>query len=277
MPRRRGPENMSEQEASSSAAPQAAMDDLPAPRPLDPDRDAVFLDFDGTLVELAATADAIRVAPYLRALLQELQGRVGGALALVSGRPAAEIDHFLAPLRLAAATKHGRERRLADGTRLSLAESVPIDDEARRTLDDAVGHWPGARIEDKGDGLAVHFRAVPEAEAAIREATEAVVAASAGALDLLPGKMVLELVPAGEDKGTGITALLDHPPFKGRVPVFAGDDVTDEAGFGAVLRRDGLAVVVGERRPTAARAALPGVMECHRWLAGSLDLSIEEA
>ena len=162
--RRRGPEIMSEQEPPTRATPMATTDDLPPPRPLDPARDAVFLDFDGTLVELAATADAIHVAPYLKALLEELQGKVGGALAVVSGRPAAEIDHFLAPLRLAAATKHGRERRLADGTRLTRTESVPIEDEARRKLDAVVREWPGARIEDKGDGLAVHFRAVPEAE-----------------------------------------------------------------------------------------------------------------
>ena len=103
------------------------------------------------------------------------------------------------------------------------------------------------------------------------------VAASDGALDLLPGKMVLELVPAGEDKGTGIAALLEHEPFKGRVAVFAGDDVTDEAGFKVVLGQGGLAVVVGERRPTAALAALPGVGECHRWLARSLGFAIDEA
>ena len=267
---------MTEQEASFRASDPVSAGDLPAPRPIDPERDAIFLDFDGTLVEIAATADAIHVAPYLQALLDELRGRVGGALAVVSGRPVADIDHFLAPMRVAAATKHGRERRLADGTRLSPDGGVPIGDAARRRLEAVVARWQGAQIEDKGDGLAVHFRAAPEAEAAIREAAEAAVAASDGALDLLPGKMVVELVPAGEDKGTGIAALLEQAPFRGRVPVFAGDDVTDEAGFKTVLEQGGLAVVVGERRPSAAPAALATVRDCHRWLAAGIGFDLDE-
>jgi trehalose 6-phosphate phosphatase len=244
---------------------------LPPPRDLAPDRDALFLDFDGTLVDIAPTPDSVRPAPGLPALLDALSRRLDGALAIVTGRPVEAVDGFLAPHRLPVAGLHGRDRRLADGSRARAAVNPVAVEAARVRLRALSARWPGTLIEDKGESVALHFRQAPEAAAAAREEALAVEAASGGALRLVPGKMVVELVPSGADKGTAIRDLLGLPPFRGRVPVFAGDDVTDEAGFAAVNALGGLAVRVGPPAgfATAAGASLPDVPALHAWLGRS--------
>lgn len=209
---------------------------------------ALFLDFDGTLVDIAPEPGAVVVPSGLVPTLSALHAYLGGAVAVVSGRPIREIDRFLRPLQLAVAGVHGAERRSAAGEVNHLpAHPMHTVEHAAREL--AAVH-PKLVVEHKDRSLAVHYRQVPHLEALCLEAMERAVALSPG-LTLLRGKMVVEAKPGNASKGTAIEAFLREPPFQGRVPVFVGDDVTDEAGFAAVQRAGGLGVKVGEG-PTVA-------------------------
>jgi trehalose 6-phosphate phosphatase len=226
---------------------------------------ALFLDFDGTLVELAPKPDAVRPAPGLVPLLASLSRLLAGRLAVVTGRRVAVVDHFLAPLRLPVAGLHGFEVRL-DG---ELAPSLACGDEligARGRLSAFAGAWPGLRLEDKGLTLALHYREAPEAAPVVKALAAAIRDDSDGALALIDGNMVVELLPTGRDKGTAIRDLLGQAPFAGGYPVFLGDDVTDEAGFRVVNTLGGVSTRVGPARPTAARTALPDVAAVLEWL-----------
>lgn len=220
---------------------------------------ALFLDFDGTLVELAAHPAAVRPTPELVPLLAALAERLGGALAIVTGRPIAEVDCFLAPLRLPTAGVHGNElRSVPDGT--PGARTPVALDRVRERLHRLAAERQGITVEDKGVAIAAHYRAVPDAEAEVRRLAAELQRESADALAVLDGKMVVELVPAGQDKGTAIRELLRATPFTGRRPVFLGDDVTDEAGFRVVNELGGVSVRIGASdRPTAARYRLDNV------------------
>lgn len=214
---------------------------------------ALFLDFDGTLVDIAPQPEAVRVPRPLIESLAAMQERLDGAIAIVSGRPIAQIDEFLRPLRLPAAGVHGAERRRADGS-MQLFNGPSLDrvEAAARAL--AARH-PELRVEPKRGSLALHYRQAPQLEAQCLLAMQAAVDASPG-LVLLRGKMVAEAKPAGASKGHAVEEFLAEPPFAGRTPVFIGDDVTDEAGFAAVQRLGGLGVKVGEGE-TAALRRLP--------------------
>lgn len=209
---------------------------------------ALFLDFDGTLAALAERPEAVRVEPGLVALLERLHGQLDGALAIVTGRPIAHIDHFLDPLRLPVAGIHGAQGRHADGRGWQLA--APALEAAETAALALLSRHPGLRLERKTVALALHYRQAPELAGLCLAHLHEAVAASPG-LELLQGKCVIEVKPAGVSKGRAIENFLAEPPFAGRVPVFAGDDVTDEAGFDTVLRRGGLALKVGEG-PTRA-------------------------
>jgi trehalose 6-phosphate phosphatase len=226
---------------------------------------AWFLDIDGTLVEIAPTPSAIHVAPGLVELLAALSRRSGGALALVSGRSVDNILDLIAPLRLPAAGLHGLERLTADG-RILRPPPLPGLDGARQALAAFAASHPGVVLEDKRLTLALHYRQVPEFEQACRQAAAAAVAGCVG-LAVAAGKMVFELRPAGSDKGGAVQAFMAEPPFAGRRPVFAGDDVTDEDGFAAVNRLGGLSVLVGPERPSSARHRVEGVNSFCEWLA----------
>ncbi|MEJ6021552.1 trehalose-phosphatase [Ramlibacter sp. PS4R-6] len=204
---------------------------------------AVFLDFDGTLVDIAPQPEAVIVPPALSATLAQLHGWLGGALALISGRPIAQIDAFLKPLVLPAAGVHGAERRGADG-RLSLLSTHPLEvvEAAAAAL---VKGDPRLRLETKRGSVALHYRQAPEREAECIAAMQAAVEESPG-LTLLRGKMVVEAKPGGASKGAAIEAFMAEAPFAGRTPVFVGDDITDEVGFATVQRLKGLGVKVGE-------------------------------
>jgi trehalose 6-phosphate phosphatase len=219
---------------------------------------ALFLDFDGTLVDIAPEPGAVTVPCSLVPTLGALHRYLGGAVAVVSGRPIAEIDQFLAPLRLPTAGIHGVERRTAADT-LVRAALQPLQAVEAAAAALAAAH-PALLIEHKQASLAVHYRRAPALEALCVAALQDAVDRSPG-LVLLRGKMVVEAKPGGASKGSAIEAFLGEPPYAGRTPVFIGDDVTDEAGFATVQRLGGLGVKVGEG-PTVAqqRLADPGAL-----------------
>lgn len=227
---------------------------------------ALFLDFDGTLVSIADEPMAVSIPRRLLQLLERTTATLNGALALVSGRPIAQLDRLLAPLVLPAAGLHGLELRLPDGSLRRVDDATAAVAEARQRLTEFATAHPTVMLEDKGQGLVLHYRRAPELAAACRAAAEAAVAASAGELVLLPGKMVLELKPDGTDKGRVIDELRRLAPFSERRPVFIGDDVTDEAGFAAVNAAGGISVRVGDDTATKARHRLADVADVLDWL-----------
>lgn len=213
---------------------------------------ALFLDFDGTMVDIAAEPHAVHVPEPLLPTLRSLNAWLGGAIAVVSGRPIEQIDAFLAPLKLPVAGVHGAERRGADG-QLVFLSTHPLEQVERSARILAARHG-GLLVETKRGSVALHYRQAPELEPLVLEKMQAAVDASPG-LTLLRGKMVAEAKPGGASKGRAIEDFLREPPFAGRVPVFIGDDVTDEAGFAAVQRQGGIGIKVGEG-PTAASRRL---------------------
>jgi trehalose 6-phosphate phosphatase len=240
------------------------------PPPLRPDH-ALFLDFDGTLVEIAPSPDSIVLDPMLPAALSRLADRLGGALALVSGRPIADIDRWLAPLRLPSAGVHGAERRDGDG-QLSAVAPPELAALADR-LEALVREHPGLLLERKSASVALHYRQAPALEALCRAALAELLAPLPG-LRLLQGKQVLEVLPPAVGKGQAIEAFLREPPFAGRRPLFVGDDVTDEDGFEAVQRHGGIAVKVGPGESGAA-CRLDSPAAVRQWLFAAAGLAAE--
>lgn len=219
---------------------------------------ALFLDFDGSLVDLAPQPEAVIVPSGLVGTLGAVRDYLGGALALISGRPIGQIDAFLHPLRLAAAGVHGAERRSADGA-LDLLSTHPLQHVETAAMALAARH-PALRVENKRGSVALHYRQAPELERLCLETMQAAVDESPG-LTLLRGKMVAEAKPGGASKGHAIEAFMKEPPFAGRSPVFVGDDMTDEVGFSTVQRMHGLGVKVGEGATVAwQRLASPAAL-----------------
>ncbi|MCK8786427.1 trehalose-phosphatase [Roseomonas sp. NAR14] len=203
-----------------------------------PERAALLLDFDGTLVEIAPTPDSVRVPPDLPALLERLSARLDGALAIVSGRPLRDLDHFL-PIPVVKAGDHGGTLRLAPGAPV---ESPPLPvppAEWRQAADDFAAAHPGTLVEDKEHGFVIHYRLAPEAGPAALDLLSALVATAPDRFALLEARMAWEVKPAGISKATAVTALLARAPFLGRTPVFVGDDVTDEAGMAVAVAHGG--------------------------------------
>jgi trehalose 6-phosphate phosphatase len=244
------------------------MTDLPLPPALQAG-DALFLDFDGTLADIAPRPDAVRVADGLANTLLRLHERLGGALAIVSGRPIEELDRQLAPLRLPAAGVHGMERRDAQGLQHRLvAGGEPALERVADAAEALAARHRGLLVERKPGAVALHFRLAPELEALCIETMRAAVAGDA-ALALLHGKAVIEAKPTLAGKGRAIAAFMTEAPFAGRRPVFAGDDVTDEAGFEVALALGGDAVKVGDGATAASfRLADPSAVQV--WLEGAL-------
>jgi trehalose 6-phosphate phosphatase len=223
---------------------------------------ALFLDFDGTLVALAAQPELVEVPVGLTSTLAALYRQLNGALALVSGRQLLDLDGFLAPLLLPTAGEHGAQRRTSDGLLIS---APPVD--LQHLLQAAEGLLmlhPGLKLERKNLALSLHYRHAPELEdlclQVMREATER----STG-IELMHGKCVIDLKPAGFSKGTAIASFMSEAPFAGRTPLFAGDDVTDEAGFEQVQRMVGRTIKVGPG-PTAAQFRCNSVADLAEWL-----------
>jgi len=241
---------------------------LPPPPPPPSSDGAWFLDIDGTLIEIPETPSATAAPSAVRELLEALSARAGGALALVSGRRIDNIRRLLAPFAPPTAGLHGLERVGADGVVRRPPQNAGLDDIRARLMAFA-GAYPGTAIEDKGLTLALHYRLAPEYQQEARRAAEAAVAAHPS-FRVLAGKMVFEVEPTGYDKGGAVVDFMAEPPFVGRVPVFVGDDYSDEDGFRAVNALGGISVLVGAPRPSAARHGLPDVTACLAWLRQAL-------
>jgi trehalose 6-phosphate phosphatase len=240
---------------------------LPAP-PQPAARDiALFLDFDGTLVELAERHDAIDVDDALRNLMRTLAMRLQGRLAVVSGRTADEIVAYLHATdgrpAFAIAGSHGLELRWTDGRDEAPACPKAMGDVLAALHAFAANH-PGVAVEEKQFGAALHYRRAPDVGAACDALAEAL--ADAHGLQLQRGKMVAELRLRGADKGDAVRRFMADPTMAGTMPVFLGDDVTDEAGFAAAAALGGWGVLIGDAPVTAARYRLENVAAVHAWL-----------
>ena len=211
---------------------------------------ALFLDFDGTMVDIAPQPQAVHVPEPLIAVLRDLQDQLGGAVAVISGRPIEQLDAFLEPLRLPLAGVHGAERRNAQGE-LVLQDTHPLH-RVERAANALAKRHPNLLVESKRGSLALHYRQAPELEEESIRVMQEAVDHSPG-LTLLRGKMVVEAKPGGASKGRAIEDFLREPPFVGRTPVFIGDDVTDEPGFSTVQRLGGVGIKVGDGATAAAR------------------------
>jgi trehalose 6-phosphate phosphatase len=247
---------------------------MPAPRdraaplpPADP-RWALFLDVDGTLLELADTPHGVRVPEGLTGLLAELESALGGAMGLVSGRSIEVLDRLFQPLALPAVGLHGAEWRGRSGGAIAHSGPPPSPAlaEARESLNHFAARHPGVLVEDKGRSVALHYRLRPDAGPAAHAAARDAARHLGDGYHVLPGKRMLEIKPTGVDKGAGLRRAMREPPFAGRVPVFVGDDITDEDGFAAVNAMGGHSVRVGLDGNSAARHRLPDVPAVHDWL-----------
>ena len=226
---------------------------------------ALFLDVDGTLLAIAATPTAVHVPDRAVGLLAGLRDKLAGALALVSGRSIADLDRLFAPLRLPVAGAHGTERRDAAG-RLHGRDCSAALAPARHLLLPWVAAHSGVILEDKGAALALHYRRAPELEAAARDVMAAALVAVGPAFHIQDGKKVVEITVETASKGFAIAQFMAEPPFVGRLPVFVGDDLTDEDGFEAVNRFGGHSVAVGVNRATHARWHLRDDRQVLAWL-----------
>lgn len=231
---------------------------------------ALFLDIDGTLLDIAPVPQAVVVPAPLIETLERLHRGLGGAIAFVSGRAIDEIDRLFAPLVLPAAGEHGAEIRVGN------EELAPVDcSTSLAAIRDAAEKFastrPGVLVEPKQHCVAVHFRLSPERAHEVRRFLAATVAKLPDRFELLPGKMVWEVRPRGVSKGTAIETMLARAPFAGRHPVFAGDDRTDEDGFAAVQRRGGTAIRIGTAAAAMNTHSLASPQAFRTWLAALAD------
>jgi len=227
---------------------------------------AILLDVDGTLLDFAPTPLDVVIPPELTEALGNLRERTGGALAFVSGRTLAELDVFFAPLKLAAIAVHGAELRLNDGT-VRRAKHL-LDPELTKRLASIADDKSGLVLEDKGYSFAIHYRQAPEHGHAVREEVNAVCAAFPdAAIEILPGKSVVEVKQPSFNKGTAVRELMRHPPFATRKPIFIGDDVTDEAAFEVLPEFGGIGFSVG-REVQGLAGVFEAPRDVRRWIIG---------
>lgn len=238
--------------------------------PLLTSRHALFLDFDGTLADIAAQPDAVHVQPEVAPTLRSLHQHLNGALAIVTGRTAAVIDSFLAPLRLPLASEHGAWYRLDEGgsanaaTMAAAPVSAPDLAPVLAALRPLLARHPALLLETKPTSLALHYRQAPQLEAWCRNTLAQLLPLAPGT-ELMQGRCVLEIKPAWASKGRAIGDFMRHAPFAGRQPIFVGDDVTDETGFATVQELGGLGVKVGAG-PTLALVRLASPAQVRAWL-----------
>jgi trehalose 6-phosphate phosphatase len=237
---------------------------LAAPPPLDLARTALFCDLDGTLAPIRPRPQDVGPDPRRALVLGRLALALDGALAVVSGRSLADLDRILEQGVTAVSAVHGLARRRADGSLIESA-GAPVPDAVRHVLAAAVMGRPGLAIEDKGAATALHYRNAPAAEPDCRDLAERL--AAEHGLKLQPGSMVFELRAPGPTKADAVAAFMAEAPFVGRVPIFVGDDLTDEDGFAGAQALAGHGVIVGWRRPTQADFALEDVEAALAWMA----------
>jgi trehalose 6-phosphate phosphatase len=249
---------------------------LPLPVPNDPNGYAFLLDIDGTLLDIAPTPREVYVSHDLRETLQRLSERTMGAVAFVSGRPLREIDLLFAPLRLPAVAGHGAELRQSINASSPLRDARPLAPEVKQRFAAIAELGPGVLLEDKGYSLALHYRLAPHRAAAVlARAAEIRASIPEAAIELLPGKMVIEVKHAGFNKATGVRELMAAPPFSGRRPIFIGDDVTDWSVFSVLPALEGVGISVGTDI-AGATSRLERPADVRRWLQ-QLSLSGTEA
>jgi trehalose 6-phosphate phosphatase len=233
---------------------------------IDPLRTAIFLDIDGTLLDIAATPLAVKVSDDLRATLASLFNRFDGAVAFISGRPVGEMDRLFAPLRMPAVGGHGAEVRFARESEIRRSKIATLDDELRTAFARIGRIGEGIIVEDKGYSLAIHYRQAPELGGEIMKGVTAICKNErCDSLEILPGKLVIEIKPDGYDKGTGLREMMSVPPFTGRRPIFIGDDVTDAAAFAVLPDYDGTGFSVGGPVPGSSYN-FDGPQDVRRWL-----------
>jgi len=232
---------------------------------------AVLLDIDGTLLDLAPTPSEVWVPPGLATTLNRLLDRTAGALALVSGRSLNDIDLIFAPEQFPAVGGHGAEMRISGDSEAVAIHAAPMDKELKRRLAAIARLSPGILLEDKGYSLALHYRLAPHAAKAIYEAVSLIRADLPNApIEVMPGKCVCEIKHPGFDKASGVRELMSHAPFKGRRPIFIGDDVTDESVFAIMPELGGLAFSVG-RRAQGVADHFDEPRDVREWLARLID------
>ena len=229
---------------------------------------AFFFDVDGTLAAIQSRPDAVFIPEQVVDQLQQLSALSQGALALVSGRPIEQLDALAEPWRGPAAGVHGAERRDADGKMQRISLPVEVEQELRTELQNAMALWPGTQLEIKGMAFALHYRQAMQHEQDVMRLAEQSVKRFPG-LALQPGKCVVEIKPLGIDKGAAIRDFMQQAPFAGRIPVFIGDDLTDEKGFLAVNAMQGISIKVGEGS-TQAHYRLNNVEAVYGWLERTL-------
>ena len=252
---------------------EAAPETVPVPRSLVPhlSETAILLDIDGTLLELMPTPREVWVPPGLAKTLNRLMVRTNGALALVSGRSLNDIDLIFAPDLFPSVGGHGAEMRIDPDSGSVASHAPPMDKELKRRLAAIAKLSPGILLEDKGYSLALHYRLAPQAEKAIYEAVSLIRADLPNApIEVLPGKCVCEIKHSGFTKATGVRELMTREPFKGRRPLFIGDDVTDETVFGIMPDYDGLSFSVG-RRAQGVAGHFDAPSDVRKFLAHLLD------
>jgi len=230
----------------------------------DPRDIAMFLDFDGTLVEIAETPDAVRLADTTRATLTRLQILLDGALAVVTGREIAVVDAMLAPFRCPVAGVHGLTRRDAGGETHDTHVTACLLDVTEQKLRALAARNPGLLVERKSHAIAIHYRGNPALGPMCLAAMEEI-ARLDDQVRLVKGKMVIEAHPTGSDKGTAVADFMGEPPFAGRRPFFAGDDVTDEDAFRVVNGLDGITLKIGGGE-SSARFRMSDTAAFLRWL-----------
>lgn len=235
-----------------------------------PQRCALFLDMDGTLLEMAPSPESVRVPSGLTALLQDLSDGLGGALAILTGRQVIEVDRLLDPLRLPASGVHGAQiRRTWDGAIETGSPELP--DELVAQLVALEGRMPGIRAEAKGPGFALHYRVVPHVQAELEAALRRLLADYASNVVLSRGRKIFEIIPIGTTKGTSLVTFAALPAFAGRRPVMIGDDIGDEPAFAAAARLGGMGLRVAGEHFGRDAANLDGPSDVYRLLTRVLE------
>lgn len=230
---------------------------------------AYFLDVDGTLIDIADSPDAVHVDGTLLELIECLHRATGGAVALVSGRCISDLERLLGALRLPLAGQHGLERRDVAGRLWIHAAPPDAKCAIKEALAPVLARHTGLLLEDKGLTLALHYRMAPKLAGYAHRLMGHLAGMAGTDLEIQRGKCVVEIKPAGVDKGTAVAEYLTEPPFQTRRPVFIGDDLNDEHGFAEVNRIGGISVKVG-KGPSCARYRLANVAAVHRWLGDAL-------
>jgi trehalose 6-phosphate phosphatase len=224
-----------------------------------------FLDIDGTLIDFSLRPDIVRIPPVVKAIMSQLLSVTDGGVALISGRSMADIDGLFAPLKIAAAGQHGIERRDGQG-RLHGNDSYSARlAETAEKLRSLTIRYRGLLLEDKGSSLALHYRLAPDLSDLVNDMMYRLTDELGEGFEMLPGKMVAEIKPNEKNKGTAIAEFMGEEPFSGRIPVFIGDDTTDECGFSVVNRQGGHSVKVGGG-PSAACWRLADSQAVRIWL-----------